>query len=112
MRIPPHSGHSFRLIPATRTDTFRPVIPTDSGRLIQAVQTRDVSRAIPTEGAMPRLDSPLEAAKTIFARSTCRRGSVRDRTQDSRIRRSPRSNRNFLVVVAMDTNIGVHGIVG
>ena len=32
--------------------------------------------------------------------------------QDSRIRRSPRRNRNFLVVVAMDTNIGVHGTMG
>ena len=61
---------------------------------------------------MPRLDSHPEAAKTTLARSTCRRGSVRDRTQDSRIRRSPRRNRNFLVVVAMDTNIGVHGTMG
>jgi hypothetical protein len=71
-----------------------------------------VSRAIPTEAAMPRLDSPPEAAKTILARSTCRRGSVRDRTQDSRIRRSPRRSRNFFVVVAMDTKKGVHSIVG
>ena len=61
---------------------------------------------------MPRLDTPPEAAKTILARSTCRRGSVRDRTQDSRIRRSPRRSRNFFVVAAMDTNIGVHGVVG
>ena len=41
-----------------------------------------MSRAIPTDAAMPRLDSPPEAAKTTLARSTCRRGSVRDRTQD------------------------------
>ena len=75
------------------------------------IQRSAVSRAIPTEAAMPRLDSPLEAAKTILARSTCRRGSVRDRTQDSRIPRSPRRSGNFLVIVAMDTNIAVHGIV-
>ena len=35
-----------------------------------------------------------------------------DRTQDSRTRRSPRRSRNFLVVIAMDTNIRIDGLVG
>ena len=61
---------------------------------------------------MLRLDSPLEAARTILARSTCLRGNVRDRTQDSRVRRSPRCSLNFLVVVAIDANIRLHGLTG
>ena len=63
-----------------------------------------MSRAILTDAAMPRLDSPPEAAKTTLARSTCRRGSVRDRTQDSRSVDPP--------VAIADTNIGVHGTMG
>ena len=41
LRIPPHSGHSFRLIPATHSDGFRPPIPTDSGHRLRSIPASD-----------------------------------------------------------------------